>query len=313
MDSISRVFCAIRHEPKAPIPRGELVLDPAFVTNYLRWQDRGHDTERMSHVERVLECCRSLRFDMVCLQSDALVQAEPSYKKTKTDIQRFANRAIFVFWIIDGAFQSIMERCGPMTLLLDIARSPECVGESLRHQSDQVIANISRGIDAGTHGIIIADDIAFHRSTYMSPEFVERYLLPLWQRQIATARESGVPVFFHSDGCLNAVLPHIVEAGFDGLQCLEPAAGMDLCAIKKTYGKDLCLMGNIDPALLSKPIDQIDSGKNYDRLRHAVENLLACAGADGGFIFGTCSGLHSGMSPELVQFMYDMVAWADPK
>ena len=89
------------------------------------------------------------------------------------------------------------------------------------------------------------------------------------------ARDLGVPVFFHSDGKVESMLPLIKDAGFDGLQCIEPAAGMDIGKVKSEYGKDLCLMGNIDPALL---IDGSDSKKeNYEELSDAVMQLLSAA------------------------------------
>jgi uroporphyrinogen decarboxylase len=159
-------------------------------------------------------------------------------------------------------------------------------------------------VAAGAHGIIIADDIAYHRSTYISPEFVEHYLLPIWKTQVKAAWNLGVPIFFHSDGNLNAVLPLVVEAGFDGLQCIEPAAGMDINDIKQRYGRNLCLMGNMDPSLLTEKGNQIDTETSYDHLRQSVFELMKIADEDGGFIFGTCSGLFTGMSPEIVQTMY---------
>ncbi|MCP3951809.1 MAG: hypothetical protein GY697_06255, partial [Desulfobacterales bacterium] len=177
--------------------------------------------------------------------------------------------------------------------------------------SSEVIAAMEQGVTAGAHGIIIADDIAYHRSTYMSPDFVKQHLLPIWQTQVTVAGDLGVPVFFHSDGNLNAVLPTIVAAGFDGLQCIEPAAGMDMPAVKAEYGNTLCLMGNVDPALLSDQSIQGDVETRCAHLRRAVLDLMASAGGDGGFIFGTCSGLHAGMSPELVQYMYDLATDPD--
>jgi uroporphyrinogen decarboxylase len=311
LDSISRVLSAIVHEPTAPIPRGELVLDHAFITQYLCWKNNLGEIKHLSPIDRIIACCRSLQLDIVCLQPGASIRSKSGQIKFINEIKEIASQGFFVFWVVNGVFQSMMDRRGPMPFLLDIARSPENVCESLHHLMDQVIGSITQGIDAGAHGVIIADDIACQRNTYISPEFVERYLLPIWQRQIEAAKELGVPVFYHSDGDISAVLPLIVEAGFDGLQCIEPTAGMDIFKIKRQYGQDLCLMGNVDPALLSDSISQSESRKSHDNIRHAVTNLLSFAGEDGGFIFGTSSGLYSGMNPELVHFMYNIVADAE--
>ena len=97
-----------------------------------------------------------------------------------------------------------------------------------------------------------------------------------------------------------------MEVGFDGLHCIEPSAGMDIKEIKQEYGERLCLMGNIDPALL---VDHNRVGapdKDNHNLTLAVESLMASAAPGGGFIFGSCSGLHRGMSPRKVHFMFEL-------
>ena len=47
----------------------------------------------------------------------------------------------------------------------------------------------------------------------------------------------------------------LVDTGIDGLHCIEKAADMDLDTIQKRYGEQLCLWGNLDPALLTEPFD----------------------------------------------------------
>lgn len=140
--------------------------------------------------------------------------------------------------------------------------------------------------------------------------------------QVNAAKGSQVRVFFHSDGNISAVLPAIVEAGFDGLHCIEPAAGMNIREVKEKYGRNLCLMGNIDPALLTPDTADLRSpgtagshnnkyNSNYNNfcfpeLAQAVTELISAAAPGGGFIFGTCSGLHAGLSPKKVRFMYEL-------
>jgi len=167
---------------------------------------------------------------------------------------------------------------------------------------------MEQDLAAGAHGIIIADDIAYNQGPMVSPKFVADHLLPCWQAQVAAANELGMPVFFHSDGNLNALMPFIVDAGFDGLQCIEPAAGMDIEAIKKENGDRLCLMGNMDPALLSDGPENRDASGDDDlhEVSEATAALISTAAHGGGFIFGTCSGLHEGMRPERVRHMFDL-------
>lgn len=311
LNSISRVMNTIHHQPGIPIAKGELTLDRQFVRDFLNWWTNGAMIDSLSDTDLHIEFCRILKLDLICVQSKEIADNKLNHSMKLTDISRISDEGLFVFWVVNGAFQTAVERRGMMKLLTNIADSPDEVCTELRQISDQLITTMAQGVTAGVHGIIIADDIAYRQSTYMSPCFVEQNILPLWQTQVTIARDLGVPVFFHSDGNLNAVLSYIVAAGFDGLQCIEPASGMDIQEIKEKYGKDLCLMGNMDPSLLTEQGNRTDTETRYYRLRKAVFDLMSSAGCNGGFIFGTCSGLHAGMSPELVHYMYNLASELD--
>ena len=91
--------------------------------------------------------------------------------------------------------------------------------------------------------VTLADDIAYQKGLLANPQILRRSILPSLARQAEAFRKMGFPVFFHSDGNLNDILPNLATIGLTGLQCLEAAAGMDLASIASQYGKDLCLWG----------------------------------------------------------------------
>lgn len=312
MNSISRVINTIRHLPGAPLARGELTLDVKFARAFLQWQAPDTMADLSSSTDLLIACCRALKLDLVCLQSEGPADNEAGLSANLDDISRISDQGLFVFWVVNGPFQEAMRRRGMMAFLTEIAQSPDAAGAELWQASESVAEIMAQVVAAGAHGIILADDIAYQQGTFTSPDFIEQRLLPIWQVQTATAGKLGVPIFFHSDGNLNAVLPAIAAAGFDGLQCVEPAAGMNIREIKQTYGHKLCLMGNLDPALLCEDEPGRGGEDPYDRLHRAVSSLLAAAGDQGGLIFGTCSGLHAGMSPELVHYMYQLVSDLNP-
>lgn len=309
---MARVTDAIGHRPVAPVVRGELTVDPAFARDYLSWRSYGRDQETLSNSDQVIiACCQALKLDLVGIPCGASEDGASVPDGTKTDFAPYAAAGLCVFAVLDGAFQKTVASGRLMTLLAEIARCPEEVAAALRCASRQVTAAMTAAVAAGARGIIIADDIAYRQSTYMAPDFVARHLLPVWRAQVAAAGDLGVPVFFHSDGNLNRVLPHIVAAGFDGLQCLEPTAGMMISEIKERCGKALCLMGNIDPALLYPCSDLAGVKHDTGDLQRAATELIRLAVEKSGLIFGTCSGLHGGMSPERVDFMYRLACQPD--
>ncbi len=304
MNGIQKVKQVIGHTKHAPIARGELVLDRQFAKDFLIWKAKGCDLEGLSDSDLLIACCRALKLDLVCLQSKEISGKASDLRVSLEEIHRFCDEGLFVFWVVDGVFQAAVHRLGLMAVLMKIAESPDALFEELERMSDQVISSMVQGVSAGAHGIIIADDIAYNHSTFISPSMVEQYLRPLWKTQTMKAAELGVPVFFHSDGNLEKVLPAITSAGFDGLQCIESAAGMDAGKIKARYKQSLCLMGGLNPSLLDQHRISNDMEMTCNYLHREMKELMTSDGFQSGYIFGTCCGLHAGMSPELVDLAY---------
>jgi uroporphyrinogen decarboxylase len=300
MNGIQRVRQVIHHAPDAPIARGELVLDLQFARDFMAWQANGDPPAELDDIDLRLSCCRALGLDLICLQA-------PTRKEFSVPLQaihRLADEGLFVFWIVDGVFQRAARQHGMMALLTRIAQEPDVVEAEFTRLSDQVRSSMVQGIKAGAHGLILADDIAYKQGTYTSPDFIQQHLFPFWKEHVMLAGNQDAPLFFHSDGNLGRVLPLILAAGFDGLQGIESAAGMDIRALKARYGRSLCLMGGLEPSLLSPAGIPMVDGKAPTTLRREIADLIASAAGDGGFIFGTSSGLHAGMMPERVALAY---------
>jgi len=83
----------------------------------------------------------------------------------------------------------------------------------------------------------------------------------------------------------------------DGLNPLEPAAGMDLAKIKAEYGERLILVGNIDVSGV------LPSGTPQD-VERAVRDALAAAAPGGGFCLASSSEIHNAIPPENALTMY---------
>ena len=106
-----------------------------------------------------------------------------------------------------------------------------------------------------------------------------------------------MPVFMHTDGNINTVMERIVDCGFDGLQSLQPSAGMDIAQIKKEYGTRLCLMGNVD-------LDRLLPFGTPEEVSRQVAWLCETINQDGGYILSTCNILTNIIPVENVYAMY---------
>ena len=90
-----------------------------------------------------------------------------------------------------------------------------------------------------------ADDIAHAQGFIFDPTWLRRVLFPWMRRYGEVAQAAGKPLIYHCDGAIWEVIPDIIEAGVSALQPIEPKA-MDIVEVKRRYGRQLCLIGNID-------------------------------------------------------------------
>jgi len=208
---------------------------------------------------------------------------------------------LFVFAFIDGPFQAISQLFDFTEVLLAVTNRDKGVMElSVKLvEFNLEAARLCR--QAGAHGIIIGDDIAYERGTYINPDLWRELFLPQLKSLVEGLRNLDMPVLYHSDGNINAVLPDLAGLPLNGIQCLEPSAGMDIAAIKKNYGNRLCLMGNFDLDLLARGTKEAIAGE--------VKKLLTVAACNGGYIFSTSSGvLGADLPAENVLALYRAVA-----
>lgn len=294
-DSKSLVWRTINRQAADRIPVGELCIDDAVVQAFTGISRVGFEQRR--------QVADRLGLDLICLaagygplsDSVALLAADAVGLDA---VRQWAGQTDrFIFVLLDGGFQWGLKMFGFQKFLTLVMRRSTDVTDLLQHVETLNRRLARRAADLGADGVVIADDIAYQQGLLLPPDRIKELFLPSLARQTDACHATGLAVFFHSDGNLNAVLEDIAGSGFDGLQCIESAAGMDLAAIKADYGQKLCFWGNLDPACLAEDLsaEAIDS---------RVEAVLASGARDGGLIFGTSSGLFEGMQPRNIERAY---------
>lgn len=205
-------------------------------------------------------------------------------------VQRYKGRRAVIFHQ-RAAFMWSACLMGLDNLLLAFAAAPtlaEAVLDLVVEVNEQIARNAVR---AGADIIVLGDDYASNHGPLFSPEHFRRFVLPRLQRVVAAVHEEGGLVIKHSDGNLWALLDMILATGVDGLNPLEPAAGMNLARAKRAYGDRVCLVGNVDcGALLSHgTVAQVEA---------AVAQCLTDAAAGGGYMLSSSNSIHSSVSPQ---------------
>ena len=94
--------------------------------------------------------------------------------------------------------------------------------------------------------IQLCEDVAFNGRLMVSPDLLRAQFFPRLREVIRPLKEAGIKTILHSDGDITEVLDDVVACGIDGINPVEPAAGMDIGWVKRHYGDRLILVGNVD-------------------------------------------------------------------
>ncbi|MBC7341926.1 MAG: hypothetical protein H5U02_05705 [Clostridia bacterium] len=309
MTRAQRVFKAINHEPVDRVPKGEWQLTDGLIRALqqelgveprmekeggpllpagLNQGSEGEGEARWAPVSReeraqVLEL---LEMDFLAFVTPAgggpapapILPDEVGWWRTHTDF--------FLWAVVDGPFQGTARHYELMDFLLRVATRDQAVFELVPKFARAGLEAARRYLEAGVHGIIIGDDVAYNSGTYIRPALWREVFWPWLRFMVEELRrdDPSLPIFFHSDGDIRAILPDLVEAGFSGLHGLEASAGMDLGQLWAEYGRRICLMGNLDYQWLASP-------RRAEELEDQVRGLLSMAGRGGGYIFGSSAGI----------------------
>lgn len=195
-----------------------------------------------------------------------------------------------------GPFMAAYMAMGIDRFFFGVIDDPSFVREIIELRTDWAIAMFQQAIRHGAEVIVVGDDAAYGSGPMIAPSMWRELVLPCHRRLVEAL---DVPVIWHSDGNVETLLPMAIEAGFVGFHGIEPAAGMDLAAVKEVYGRDLALIGNVDAAVLCQD--------DLLAVRREVERCLS-QGAGDGFLFASCNSIFNGMNAAAVA---EMVRYVD--
>ncbi len=275
--------------------RGELVIDDAFVRDFV-----GLEGEAIPWAARHAVLQR-LHHDLVVVSFShgwgSPIQPDPDEALFLLREWR-AETDLFVFALVDGPFSAAAKAWGWEQALVRLTRPtpdvPRFMAEAVVEQAEFV----QRLAGAGADGILVGDDIAYRRSAYIQPAALRVSYFPYLTVLVEACQRAGLPVVFHSDGNLWEALADLVATGINGLQGLEPAAGMSLAGVRARVGPDLCLWGNVDVGWLAQP-------RLAEEITAEVQQLLApLAGTP--LILGSSGGLMAGLPGVNVEAMVNV-------
>ncbi len=192
-----------------------------------------------------------------------------------------------------GPFTAGFMAMGFERFFLRPVEDPAFVHRLLEARTEWCIAVYQEAIRLGAEVLILGDDAGHSEGPMISPRMWRTFILP-YHRRIVEALDA--PVIWHSDGNVEPLLPMAIEAGFVGFHGLDPVAGMDLDRIKREFGQDLVLIGNVDVRVLC------DS--DLEAVRKEVDRCIEQGAPGGGYMIASCNSIFDGMNPTAVMEMF---------
>lgn len=150
---------------------------------------------------------------------------------------------------------------GLENLSIAIFENPALVEEMVEWQAYLSYEMIKKVYEAGItlDWAWIWEDMCYKKGPLVSPKWIKEFMVPRYRKIADLLRGNGcVDLICDCDGNVDEILPLFLDAGINGTYPLECAAGMDARKVRKKFGKELIIHGNIDKRKLAQGKKEID-------------------------------------------------------
>ncbi len=206
-----------------------------------------------------------------------------------------------VYGSIIEASECLTRLIGQANSMLWMAEFPERMGAVINRLGAFYLEMAEAEIEAGAgllDGFVIWGDVAYKKSTFMSPRYWREYFKPWVARIAAHAHAQNLPVIYHGCGNVKAIFEDYIEMGIDSYNPLEAKAGMDAVELRRQYGHRIGFCGNSD-------IQVWETGDRELIRREVLRKLNAARG--GGYIFQSDHSVSSSVSGPTYDYIVKLV------
>ena len=177
--------------------------------------------------------------------------------------------------------------------------------EAKKQAQDNVNATLEKAErlmkHGGLDGFALCSDYCFNTQPFLSPALFAELVTPYLAQLCQGYRDLGFYSIKHTDGNIMPILDQLVAAKPHALHSLDPQGGVDIAEVKRRYGNEVCLIGNVNCGLLTSGTDEevIESARYC--IRHGMPG--------GGYIFSTSNCAFTGLPLERYELMWKV--WRD--
>ncbi len=170
---------------------------------------------------------------------------------------RAADRVVCVG--IPGGFDEPRQLMGEEELCVAFHEQPELVHDILGTIADTAFRVLERiTAKAPVDLLSVHEDMAGKSGPLAGPDQIRTFIRPYYRRIWDLLRDRGARLFDQdSDGDMNPVIEAFLDAGVNCMHPMEPAANMDIVAVRAAYGTRLAFYGGLDKHVLRRPPEDI--------------------------------------------------------
>ncbi len=323
MTSRERVQIALRRQEPDRVPYCELGVDRSLAQRLMGWGASATQASNLEanaySVEEAGALAAFLKLDNLSYVLRAPVYARKEAGqdgrlfygegliKTEADLPRlelpdpydddlYAGAEAFLrgvgdysAWFVTriGIFPTMLS-LGTENFCLALYDNRDFVETVLDRYVDWMVVVADRVCRMGFDVFASTDDMAFNTAPFFSPAVFRDLVLPRYRR---AAEKITLPWIIHSDGNILPFADDLIGVGVIGFHPNEKGA-VDIRAVKQRYGKQVCLLGNVDLNLLG-----MGSPGAVDQ---EVHDLIRDVGPGGGYIVTSGNSLAGYLLPDNV-------------
>lgn len=175
--------------------------------------------------------------------------------------------------------------------------------EKVKQEAEDMVTEALRSAESfqkygKLDGYALCSDYCFNTNPFLSPAQFGEFVTPYLARLIKAYRQMGFYVIKHTDGNIMPIIDQLVQANPHALHSLDPQAGVDIAEVKRLYGSQVCLIGNVNCGKLDTGTDEEVVESTRYALKHGMPG--------GGYIFSTSNCIYTGMRLARYELMLDV-------
>ena len=176
---------------------------------------------------------------------------------------------------IPGGYDTPRQLMGDAAACMAYYDQPELMHDILKTLGDTAVRLLDRITKTVPVDVVnVHEDMAGRSGPLAGPAQVREFIAPYYHRVWDLAAGRGARLFDQdSDGDMNAVIEAFLDAGINCMHPMEPAANMDVVAIRREYCRRLAFHGGLDKHVIRRGREEIVA-----ELEHKIPPMVATGG-----------------------------------